>query len=227
MRTARLTFAVAALLALPACTGGFSAVVQSMREVLPKSASTDSAALDPRLEYIRVTRGKQVAMLWRGSVEQAPAGRIDVYYSGLGEVIRVQNGRIVGALGLTTEWRGAEVSAPSWTAAAGAAEASRVVRTRDVMPGYISGLTEELALRRIAAPSSTALRAVAPESLTWFEERVTQSAGSGSNVLPPARYAVDLSSAGGTVVYAEQCLATDLCFSWQRWSAALQQAATR
>jgi hypothetical protein len=227
MLALRFAFAAAAAVTLAACTTGFGAVVQSMREALPKSGQADSAKLDPKLEYLRVTRGKQVAMLWRGNVEQSDSGRIDVYYSGLGEVIRVQNGRIVGALGLTTEWRWAEVAAPEWTASASASAPVRVVRTRDVMPGYISGLREELALRRIATPPGSALRGVPPESLAWFEERVTKSAASGPHALPPARYGVDLSNAGGTVVYAEQCLAADLCFTWQRWSADLQQASTR
>lgn len=226
-RILRPVLAAAVLAALSACTGGFSAVTQSMREILPKAGQADSAKLDPKLEYLRVTRGRQVAMLWRGTVEQAQAGRVDVYYSGLGEVIRVQNGRIIGALGLTTEWRRADIAAPTWATAGRSSEPLRVVRTRDVMPGYVSGLREELALRRIGAPSSSALRAVPPESLTWFEERVTNSAASGANALPPARYAVDLSSGDGTVVYAEQCLAADLCFTWQRWSAGAQQASSQ
>jgi hypothetical protein len=222
----RPSFAVAALLALSGCTGGMGAVVQSLREVLPGSSRADTAKLDPKFEYLRVTRGKQVAMLYRGTAEQSPAGRIDLYYSGLGEILRIQNGRIVGALGLTTEWRRVDVLAPQWRAAAAEAAGVRVIRTRDVMPGYVSDLREELVLRRVAVPSSSALTAVDAGALTWFEERVSATQAAASQALPPARYAVDLAKGGGTVVYAEQCLAPDLCFSWQRWSAAMQRAST-
>ena len=226
-RLARASCAVGALLALGACTGSMGAVVQSMRELVPQSGRVESTKLDPKFEYLRVTRGKRVALLWRGSVERAHALPVDVYYSGQGEVVRVQNGRIVGAVGLTTEWRRVDIASPSWSAIASSPQGARVTRTRYVMPGYISGLREELVVRPIATPSRSALQGIDPQSLAWFEERVTTPPPPGVETLPPARYAVDLGKVDGVVVYAEQCLAADLCFSWQRWSAAMQQASTR
>ena len=226
-RTSLASGLAAALLALGGCTGGMGAVVQSMRELLPQSGRGEAAKLDPKFEYLRVTRDKRVALLWRGSVERAEPYPVDVFYSGQGEVVRVQNGRIAGAVGLTTEWRRVEIRSPSWSAIAKAPESARVVRTRDVMPGYVAGLREELALRSIAAPARTTLTGIDPQTLAWFEERVASAPPPGMPTLPPSRYAVDLAQAGGVVVYAEQCLAVDLCFSWQRWSAAMQQAAAR
>ena len=220
----RCAVAGAALLALSACSSGMGAAVQSLRELLPQPTRADATKLDPELEYLRVTRGKHVALLWRGSVERADGAPVDVYYSGQGEVVRLQNGRIVGASGLPTEWRRVEIKAPSWSTVAGSPERARVVRVRDVMPGYVSGLREDLALRRVAAPERSALRGVDAKSLAWFEERVS-SAVPAAQQLPTARYAVDLAKGEGTVVYAEQCLAADLCFTWQRWSEAMQQAA--
>jgi hypothetical protein len=35
---------------------------------------------------------------------------------------------------------------------------------------------------------------------------------------------VDFVKEPPVVVYGEQCLAADLCFTWQRWSTELQQA---
>jgi hypothetical protein len=43
--------------------------------------------------------------------------------------------------------------------------------------------------------------------------------------LPPARYAVDLRGGKETVVYGEQCITPDICFTWQRWSAEQQNKA--
>ena len=106
----------------------------------------------------------------------------------------------------------------------------RLVRVRDVMPGYRSGVRDELRLRVIPAPARTALQRLDPQALTWFEETVqpppgVRFAGLGADTLPPAKYAVDLSHGKATVVYSEQCLSPDFCFTWQRWSAAMQQAA--
>jgi hypothetical protein len=217
--------AFAAALALAGCTSGMGAAVQSVRELLPKGGAVESAKLDPRFEYLRITRGKHVGLLYRGSVESSARGTINVYY-GAGEVVRLQDGRIVGALGLTTEWRRVEVEAPSWSAIGGGSGV-RIVRTRDVMPGYVSGLREELAVRRIPPVEDSALRGVDPRSLAWFEERAVEAPLTLAAALPPARYAVDLFRGNGTVLYAEQCLAHDLCFTWQRWSAQMQATAAR
>jgi hypothetical protein len=223
----RAALAAWALLALSGCTGGMGAAMQSVRDLLPSRAPTEATQLDPKFDYLRVTRGKRVALLWRGNVERSQPLPVDVYYSGQGDVVRVQNGRIVGALGLTTEWRRVDVVAPPWTAIAKSPEQARVVRTRDVMPGYLSGLREELRVRAVGAPSGSALRGIDPQSLAWFEESVAHRPAPGVQALPPTRYAVDLAQGDGTVMYAEQCLAVDLCFSWQRWSAAMQQASGR
>jgi len=96
------------------------------------------------------------------------------------------------------------------------------------MPGYRFGVKDVLSLRVVAAPMRSELRGLDPQRLTWFEERVESGSIAGlaaifgnepSADLPllPARYAVDLRAGAETVVYAEQCLAPDLCFTWQRW----------
>jgi len=64
-------------------------------------------------------------------------------------------------------------------------------------------------IRRIAPPDDTQLRLIPPSSLSWFEEVVQ-----GATDMPAARYAV---GADGLVVYAEQCLTDEYCFSWQSW----------
>jgi hypothetical protein len=87
-------------------------------------------------------------------------------------------------------------------------------RARDLSPGYRYGIREKMLIRRIAPPDDTQLRLLPPSSLTWFEEVVQ-----GGEDEQPARYAVNLNRRDGMhrVVYAEQCLSSDLCFSWQRW----------
>jgi hypothetical protein len=91
------------------------------------------------------------------------------------------------------------------------------VRTRDVMPGYSFGVRDSLSLSVISPPDKSALQELEPKELTWFEERLADDGRSKG--LPAARYAVQLAGEQGVVVYGEQCLAPQMCFSWQRWPA--------
>ena len=173
--------------------------------------------------------GGRLVLLALGNIDSHPQGPVEVWYSAEREVLRLQNGRLVGAVGLTTEWR--NVTLPellSWSAAARADRAYQWTRTRDVMPGYRFGVKDALSLRVVEAPQRSALQGFDPQRLTWFEERVESGSDAGLSAvfgngigidatLPPARYAVDFGGSGETVVYGEQCLAADLCFTWQRW----------
>lgn len=226
--------ALAAVLALNACSTGTSAVVASVQRAVLPAPSLDAFPLDPSFRYIRTTHQGRVGFAWLGHTERTPEGPVEVYYSSSGEVLRINAGRVVGAAGFKTEWRRVSVPRPSWAAIAGAGGATPLTRVRDVMPGYRFGVEDDLVLRVIPTPTNSALRSIPPESLSWFEERIASSGaeslrravlGAGDATLPPARYAVDLRGGGEQVVYAEQCLAPDLCLSWQRWSAAMQQPA--
>ena len=223
-----LAFCAAA--GISGCTPGMNAAVQSARVVVFGPAEQDARPLDPNFSYLRVTRGRHVGLLWRGSMDSSPGGPVEVYYSGTGEVVRLQNGRVVGVLGLETEWRRVEVAAPPWDVLAASAQSVPFVRTRDVMPGYRAGIRDRLITRVIPAPNRSALRALDPAALTWFEEVEHQPRfhlpGTPTDTLPAARYAVDFASGKEpVVVYSEQCLAADLCFTWQRWPAASKPTA--
>ena len=220
---------------LAACTGASTGIVQTLQTVWRSDAAAEQAALNPSLRYLRVVSGGRIVLLVLGNVESGAQGPIEVWYSAEREVLRLRNGRVVGAVGLTTEWR--SVSMPqlvSWSELARTAAPARWVRTRDVMPGYRYGVRDELLLSLIPAPAKSALQGVDPQRLTWFEERLQSIAGDSvlarranpaDPPLAPARYAVDLRAApdiADRVVYGEQCLAAELCFSWQRWPASLE-----
>ena len=222
---------------LPACSTGSNAILQTLPYAYGRNASVDNARLNPNYRYLRLTIDGRVALLVLGEVDNHPQGDIEVWYSAEREVLRLQNGRLVGAVGLTTEWRGVSIpDLPSWSALAhGESRLLRWTRARDVMPGYRFGVQDMLSLRAVAEPEKSALKDLDPRQLTWFEERVdAQNIASLSGVfgnssaadlpLPPARYAVDLSGGRETVVYGEQCLAAKLCFAWQRWPAQIQRA---
>lgn len=221
-----------AAILLTGCTPGLGAAVASLRQVVAPASGADVSKLDPNFAYLRVTRGKHVGLLWRGSVENSPEGPVEVYYSSTGEVLRLRDGRLMGALGLVTEWRYVADPAPGWAEVVKSRDPAAFVRIRDVMPGYRSGVRDELVLRPVVVPQRSALRAIDPRSLEWFEESVrtrdgTRIPGVVSDRLPAARYAIDVAGKQPVVVYSEQCLAPDLCFTWQRWSVLMQQASVR
>lgn len=220
---AALTAAAAAVLA--ACTPGMTAAVSSVKAVVQGGGGAEAAKLDPNFAYLLVTRGRYSALFWRGLVEKTAQGPVEVYYSGDGEVLRLRDGRIVGVSGVPTEWTRVDDGAPGWSAVAKSPGPVAFVRVRDVMPGYRSGVRDELTLARIAPPAKSALRVVDPQTLTWFEEHMSARAAR-HDALPPVRYALDLAGGEPAVIYSEQCLAPDFCFTWQRWSSATQASAS-
>lgn len=195
-----------------------NAALQTLRAAIWGAEQPTGAGLDPRFSYIRVTVGKTIAFLALGYVDAHPNGPVEVWYSAQKEVLRLQNGRLVGASGTLTEWRQVRVPGwPSWTALAARTEPFVWTRIRDVMPGYRFNTSDQLQLRVIAAPDQTAFVGAMPATLTWFEESLLSSSADPVDIPRPARYAVDLSSGNERVVYGEQCVSPDLCLTWQRW----------
>jgi hypothetical protein len=158
----------------------------------------------------------RAALLVLGYVEPHPQGPIEVWYSAQRAVIKLQRGRLVGAVGLKTEWRRVALpELPDWSELVASAQPYPWTRRRDVMPGYRYGVLDRLTLRQVSAPARSRLVGIDPETLLWFEETAAREAD--GERLPPARYALDPRATGEAVVYGEACLAQDLCFAWQRW----------
>jgi hypothetical protein len=173
----------------------------------------DERRLSPKGIYLRVQVDRHDAFLALGYIDQHSDGPVHVWYSAEREVLRLRDGRVVGtAFKSGTNWLNVSFAQlPSWDSLG---EQAAFERVRDVSPGYRYGIREKMLIRRIAAPDDTQLRLVPAASLVWFEETVQ-----GETDIPPARYAVAKDERDGSprVVYAEQCLSGDMCFSWQRW----------
>jgi hypothetical protein len=197
-------------------------VTETLRHVVPGRSEAERVKFDPGFRYLRVETGDNVIFMASDIPRIDTGDAVDVWYSAGREVLRFRNGRLVAAVGLATDWRGIVVQGlPDWAEISGAEKPVRWSRIRDVMPGYRYGVHDELVLRRIPPPGDSRLKGIDPHSLSWFEERLdAQNTGThsrGNEELPPARYALDTRNAGETVVYGEQCLSAELCFSWQRW----------
>lgn len=198
-------------LVLAGCGSGSTAMVDVLRagygpseEVVP--------TLDPRYVYLRVgTASNYAAYLVLGYVESRPEGERQVWYSATGEVIQLQNGRLVASAGLQQDWRAVRLPPlPAWDAVP---EQGLVFqREVDLMPAYRFGRIHHLRLRPIAAPPDVKLFGTPPAALRWYEE---SSLDEGDDALPPARYAVDAGAVPYKVVYTAQCLSQDLCLTFQ------------
>jgi len=202
-------------------SGTANPALQTLQAAIWGTDQPTGAGLDPRFAYLRVTTANKVAFLALGYVEQSASGSVEVWYSADRELIRLQNGRLVGAVGTLTEWRQVGLpQLPSWKELADRQGSSYVwQRTRDVMPGYQFNIRDSLQLKVIAPPAKSALLGAAPAPLIWFEESQVSERDSGTqeNALPPARYAVDFNGTAERVFYGEQCISTDICLTWQRW----------
>lgn len=211
-----LTLAGALTLALlAACTTGSGALTETLRAA---SAGEDGAEprLNPRLTYLRLGNAGHHAYLALGYLDAHPGGAVYVWYSAAGEVVKLQNGRLVGTAGLPVDWREVRLPPlPAWQDIP--AEGLRYQREIDRMPGYRFGRVQTLLLRPVPPAQNVTLRHAQPAQLRWFEE---VELGEGGERLPPARYAVDLSRLPGQVVYSEQCLSATLCFSFEPWPVA-------
>lgn len=66
-----------------------------------------------------------------GYVDAYPQGDVEIWYSAQCEVLRLQNGRLVGAVGLPVEWRRVTYPqiSPAWPAVS--PEGTRFSRVRD------------------------------------------------------------------------------------------------
>jgi hypothetical protein len=174
-------------------------------------ATHSSSNLNPNFSYLRVQVGNRVVLMVLGYVDKDRDGAVEVWYSALGEVIRLRDGRLVGAtMNMGTNWLSVSFKQlPRWEQI-GAQTVFE--RDRDTSPGYQYGIKEKMHIQPIPEPKDSQLQLIQPSSLAWFEEK-----SEGPDALPAARYAVS-KTAIPQVVYAEQCLSNDFCFSWQRWS---------
>jgi len=193
--------------------------MRTAQSLVARNPSPDDAKLNPNLRYLRVTIDGRVVLLALGYYDAHPLGAIEVWYSAEREVVRLQNGRLVGAVGMTTEWRNVVLpDLPGWDKLVSGAVPLQWSRVRDVMPGYHYGLRDTLSLNLAPPPAKTALQGFDPKDLARFEERLAED-GLSKTTLPVARYAVGLAGAQSIVVYGEQCLGPQMCFTWQRWPA--------
>ena len=174
---------------------------------------------NPAYRYLRVeVDGRPPALLVLGYVDAHPLGEIEVWYSANGEVIKLQNGRIVGTAGLEVDWRAVQftLAPPVWTGVA--SQSGLYERSRDQMPGHHFAILDHIALRPwqgvppIKLPAT--ISSARASTYLWFSDVTLVST---AQVLPPAWFAWGSHGGQAMVVYSEQCLSDKFCLKLLRW----------
>ena len=202
------------LVLLNAC--GHTPVSLTLFEAAGIGKSVDSIKLNPNLRYLRVTVGTdRVVLMVLGYLEPTEQGPIETWYSSEGEVLKLQNGRVLSTAGMAVDWRASKYSGLMPWPDMVQRTSSEFGRQTDQMPGYKFGIQEKVSITVVPAPTNANLVGMAPSNLRWYEETVRGT----SHGLPSARYALRLSTSGPEVVYGQQCFSNDFCISWQPWPA--------
>ena len=192
---------------------GHTPVTRTLADAFVRGADVKETKLDPKLRYLRVVAGGRESLMVLGYADAHPDGVIESWYSSAGEVIRLQNGRVISTSGLSVDWRSVRYTGlPDWTKLLDKAPVE-YVRERDEMPGYRFGIREKVSLFAVRPPDNARLVGLVPSQLHWFEESADSSPGGR----PSARYGVRMAGGPASVVYGEQCLAAGLCIAWQTW----------
>ena len=166
-------------------------------------------------------QGHPPALLVLGYLEPGPQGEVSVWYSGNQEVLRIQNGRVVGVTGTAADWQRTRFKPipPDWTNVT--EQCVDYVRERDELQGYRFGHTEQVHLVQwqglppIDLPSTLPLPKAA--EYRWFRESVIFASGAGGPTMPDAWFAWGRHRGAETIVYSEQCIAPDFCLKLQPW----------
>jgi len=201
-------------LGLTACS--HTPVTLTLFEAAGIGKSVDTFKLNPNLSYLRVTVGTdRVVLMVLGYLEPTPQGPIETWYSSEGEVLKLQNGRVVSTAGMAIDWRAVRYTALLPWPEMVRRVSSEFGRQTDQMPGYKYGIDQKVSIAFVPAPTNTNLLGLAPDNLRWYEEKVQGTL----HGLPSARYGLRLTPTGPVVVYGQQCFSDNFCISWQPWPA--------
>lgn len=202
--------ASALALAVAGCASGTDAMVETLKQGLNVFPPAAAKPLDPQFQYLRTTIDGRVLFLVLGYLEKSEGGDIETWYSGAGEVIQLQNGRIRSTAGLGVNWRNVTI-APEFGSARWPEKSTQYRRRRDVTPGHVFGIREQVILTASAAPVGHDFQGPLPDDARWYRESVR---GSG---IPVAWFAVRGQGDEAKVIFSRQCLSPDLCLSFQPW----------
>lgn len=187
-----------------------------------RSDTTASVPLSPATWYLKVqVPGTPPALLVFGYLESHTTPPTEVWFSGGGQFIKIQSGRVVGTYGLPVNWQDVAASPdwPEWSAMSNSGRA--YTRTRSDLSVYEVGIREQMRLTPVAAPGKpiSTIMPGATDSKSanwrWYQEEVIS--GQGTQPLPPALFATATLQGSTFVAFSHQCLSESFCLRIMRW----------
>jgi len=194
---------------LSGCASSLSGVIDTVADVVYPDRKVSEKLLDPGFQYLRIQVNGRLAFLARGAIDDLKSKPLEVFFSADRETLKLLDGRIVeySSSGRHIAIQ-SETPPASWTV-----ESRSFALFRESRPEYM--VSRHMLSRRliVGTPKPLNLIGIAPESLTWFEETTEGSAFGNARSI----YAIRRGKNGSEVVYSEQCIAPDLCFTVQLW----------
>lgn len=216
-----MAFACMLALLLPGCASQstLGTVFVALGQQLWGGPPAALPALNPALAYLRVqVDGQAPAWLVLGYEDPHPQGVVQVWYSAQQEVLRLQQGRLVGSAGLPVNWRHLQALAPPPAWGVLAPQQTVIwqrVRDEDPPPRHGVGDKVHTTFHGIGVPLAWARRlpawvdGAAAAQWRWYSDTVPGG--------PSAWFALAGQGAQAQVVYSHQCLAPQLCMHLQHW----------
>ncbi len=222
-------------LSLTGCASGTGAEWDTLASAIRGDFAADKVQRlppnpNPAFRYLRVELGGfPAAMLALGYVDAHPQGPVEVWYSAQGEVLKVQNGRIVATAGLPLDWVSVQFTPAPQPWAEVAVQGVAFSRVRSELPSYRFAIAEQVKVMPVPGLKETDLPFALPASLArenvpryqWFRESSSSSSNSAASgvgaPLPDSWFAIGKHMGQTMVVYSRQCLTPGYCLHLQRW----------
>jgi len=221
----RLVFCIACVFLVGCTSPRGQAAWSTFRAAFLDDPSTqvDSAVLRPEFSYLRVRQGESLALMVLGEIDTNANGPVEVWYSAKGEILRLQEGRIVGLTGVQ------KLSVPQvqirWIAK------DVYERVSDELPSYRTSVVDRLRISPNVRPSESIFKGFRQKDLLRSDRVVWQAEwveASNSAPYKPLSYVAFKSEAGSQGVGSDkgpvvrvavagyQCLRADFCLVWER-----------
>ncbi len=193
------------LLCLTACAG-FNPVTDTAGYFFQSRVSSPENSYVPGFEYLEVEWEGRKSVMALGYRLVNASQTDEHWYTSQGEMLKLQNGRIVQVLGMVREVRRLSTNTPLWTDLTSRKLPVVWSQTKDVMPGYRFGL-QEFVITQQVEPTSTE-HSHSRAATHWIAEEVKSKDASGRTWIYKQKFAL----ANKESVYSEQCVAKDMCF---------------
>jgi hypothetical protein len=210
---------VAALLALPACTGLNQAAINSLQAAYQgPNRNFEAVPRNPAYQYMQVEVPGAASLTVLGY--QYP--NLQVWYAAKGEVVRLQGNRLLDTTGLNVNLANVQYTP--------GAQARQTNMKFDVPELALFNVQATLQLQPTEPPKGNLAKqaseqANAGKGLYWYSETILglESLPAALEGLPPAIYGFAQALPEGTnasqlpnAVYGKQCLAPTYCLEWHR-----------